>query len=775
MKNSYLTASQNSKMSQNGEEAKAQSNAQSNAKNLNKKSVITFVVVDGIICIVSIVDPADPKNNFFGNGNGIIVPDNHITRKGSKDTLESERKQYTLRFENGKWNIYLDGTHVHTFDEIFGLPDGISSHENVSFHQFKYVPTADDERTDQFRQLLGQLMSVYPDRFCLEDPAKKMEIRVGGMKVRISQPIFELLKKLLINFGVSTCSFVEHLENGSKNGVSRGDIDLYVFDAEQAEIIIQILTELGFVKDSTDKSNHKTFRIYLDVLCQKFSCDAIIPHFNLPEGLDPAQYYIELEIKIATEFQKAYESNCLGYFLGLLLSHYFKISISGVSLKHGCDEIPIKFGSLDEFLKRLGINLDGIRTTQEFIERLLASPLISELLTVDDILRLYKNIMGDEKMKHTSKPLREWLHLLLCGLKERFPSLRSELVQEIVQDEKSGQGIPTWGVRLFVSNQGSENEIQMERGVLFIDCGKKLFVSTGADEMSLIFSEKQVKSDSGKQALPESVKSCSKLFELLKDSFDFLKGKKIPEPQIEQFVVALGCQSEVNSHLEAIKRKLTQTIRDELMKALFPKKTKQPDHMSGEVFGVLMKELTYFDVPFSQFQEFCEKHHLIDDYQSFVILSNLEIFNEYQFQIMALSQELSPEDHKRMRGEIYVYAMRNIERLCLDVVKQWTHFHNSGLFWSRQDETGIIHIPSQTSHKILSDGYLPYYLGTSVLIEEVPSELLKGKKQKGKQEGKKQKEKPQGKSVPEGEKQGTLVYVFIDGKSGEVFTVPISP
>lgn len=737
-------------------------------QNLNQTSIITYFIWNKTICVVSIVS-ADGKTHFFGNGIEKIVPNNRITKKGDVPTPEENRKQYTLSFENGKWNVYLGEIIVHTFDEIFGLQEGTSL-ENVSFHQFKYVPTADDERTEQFRQLLGQLMSAYSDRFCLEDPAKQIEIRSGGMKVRISQPIFELLKQLLIHFGVSTCSFVEHLENSSENGIYRGDMDLYVLDAEQAELIIQILTKLGFVKDSTDKSNDKTFRIYLDVICQKFSHEAIMPRFNLPEGSNPANYYIELEIKIATEFQKAYESNCLGYFLGLLLSHYFKISISGVSLKHGCDEIPIKFGSLDEFLKRLGINLDGIQTTREFIERLLASHLISEILTVGDILRLYKNIMGDEKTKHTSKPIREWLHLLLCGLKERFPaqfsSLRSEIVQEIVKDEKSDQMIPVWSVRLFVLNQGSENEVQMERGVISImRSGKKLFVSTGADEMSLIFSEKQVKSDSGKQALSESVKSCSRLFELLKDSFDFLKGKNVPEPQIVQFVAALGCQSEVDSHLEAIKRKLTQTIRDELMKAVFPVSRTKERLMDGKIYGELMKQIKPPNV-FYHFQKFCvEKHHLVDDYPSFVLqLLYSQIFAEYISQIRTLSLDSSPEEYKKKRGEIYANAMRNIERLCLDLIRQWTSFHNSDVNWT-YDETGFFHIPSQTYHETTSD-CLPYYLGTSILEEIISdSSLSKEKKHKG---------KAKEVSVPEENPQGKPVHVFMDGKSGEVFTVPIA-
>ena len=749
-------------MSQNGEEA----NAQQQAQNLNQTSVITFFVVDGTICIVSIASP-DGKTQFFGTGIGKIVPDNRITKECSKETPESHRKQYTLRFENGKWNVYLGEIRVHTFDEIIGLPDGITCFEKVSFQQFKYVPTAEDEKTEQFSQILAQLVSTHSDRFRLEDPKKQMEVRVGGTKFRIPQPNFDLIKQLLICFGVSTCSFVEHLENGSENGVCRGDADLYVLDAKQAELIIEILTELGFVKDSTDKSNANTFRLYLDVLCEKFSHDVIMSEFSLPEGSDPAQYYIEVEIKIATEFQKAYESNCLGYFLGLLLSRYFKISISGVWLKHGCGEIPLSVSSFDDFLKRLEINLDGIRTTSEFIERLLASPLISELLTVDDILRLYKNIMGDEKTKHTSKPLREWLHLLLCGLKKRFPdqfsSLKSELIQEMVHDEKSGQPIPVWSVRLVVSNQGSECEVQMEKGVLSIMCsGKNLFVSTGADEMSLIFSEKQLKSDSGKQALPESVKSCSRLFELLKDYFDHLKDINSKKPIVEQFIDALGCRSEVGIHLGKVGFELMKKICEELMKPLYPVSRMKPASMSGSVYGGLMKELTIV-IDFSQFETFCiQRLGLTGDYKSFVVrMMNHEIFGDYSSRTDALSPELSLKDHTQIRGEIYTDAMRNIEKLCLELVSQWSIFHNSNVNWEEKVNRDF-HIPSQTYHKMTSN-WRSYYLGTSVLIEEASSVSLQSK-------GKKQKGKPQGEPVQEGKP----VHVFMDGQSGEVFTMPIS-
>lgn len=756
-----------SKMSQKGEEAKAKAQP---AQNLNQTSVLTFVDVNGLICIVSIIDPANPKNNFFENGIGKIIPDNHITRAGSKNTEEDKKKKYTLRFENGEWNVYSDEIRVHTFNEIFGLPDGITLLENVSFHQFKYVPTAEDERTARFRQILEQIVSTYPERFCLEDPKKQMEVRVGGTKFRIPQPIFNLIKQLLIRFKVSTFSFVEHLENGSENGVCRGDMDLYVLDSKQAELIIEILTVLGFVKDSTDKSNVNTFRFYLDVLCQKFSHEAM-QSFNLPEGSDPSQYYIEVEIKVATEFQKAYESNCVGYFLGLLFSLYFKISISGVSLKHGCGEIKLNVASFDNFLKSLGINLDGMRTTSEFIEKLLASPLISELLTVDDILRLYKNIMGDEKMKHTSKPLREWLHLLLCGLKERFPerfsSLRSELVQEMVRDERNNQMIPVWSVRLFVSNLEVESEVQMERGVLYISVsGEKLIVSTGADEMSLIFSEKQLKSDSGKKSIPESVKCCSRLFELLKEYFDYLKEINSNKTIIEKFIDALGCRSEVGSYLREVGSELMKKICEELMDPLYPVIRTRPASMSGLLYGELMKVFQPAVIVFSQFEQFCVENCGLDgDYKSFVVeMMNRQIFCDYSSRIDALSPELSPEEHKQIRGEIYADAMRNIEKLCLELVQQWTLFHNSDVNWGKKGNQDF-HIPSQTYHETTSD-LRPYYLGKSVL-GEVPSESLPSK-------GKKQKGKPEGNPAPEEKPQGTPVHVFMDGKSGEVFTVPIA-
>jgi hypothetical protein len=391
--------------------------------------------------------------------------------------------------------------------------------------------------------------------------------------------------------------------------------------------------------------------------------EELIRKFNLLEGSDPAQCYIELEIKIATEFQKAYESNCLGYFLGMLLSHYFKISTSGVSLKHGCYKIPINVGSLDEFLKKLGINLNGIRTTQEFIERLLDSPLISELLTVDDILRLFNNIMGDEKTKHTSKPLREWLHLLVCGLKNRFPdrfsSLRSELVQEMVLDEKSGQMIPTWSVRLFSLNKGSEFEVQMEKGILSINCGKKQFVSTGVDGKSLIFSEKQLKSQSGKKPLPERVKSCSMLFEFLKEYFDYLKEINTQRSVIERFIDALGCRSEVCFHLEQLRCELMKKIHEELMNPLYPVSRKKPDSMDGKMYGDLMKQFEQAIIIFSQFKSLCvERFGLVGDYQSFVVqMLTEQIFPEYNSQIGSLSPDLSPEDHKKKRGEIYASAI----------------------------------------------------------------------------------------------------------------------
>ena len=197
------------------------------------------------------------------------------------------------------------------------------------------------------------------------------------------------------------------------------------------------------------------------------------------------------------------------------------------------------------------------------------------------------------------------------------------------------------------------------------------------------------------------------------------------------------------------------------MKAVFPVSRTRERLMDGKVYGELMKQIQ-FPIVFSDFQKFCvEKLSLDGDYPSIVLqLLYSQIFAEYISQISTLSPDLSPEEYKQKRGEIYADAMRNVENLCLDLIRQWTLFHNSDINW-RQDETGFFHIPSQTSHRIDLRKCLPYYLGTSVLIEEDPSEPSKGKKKKGK-------------PAPEGNPRGEPVHVFMNSQSGEVFTVPIS-
>jgi len=707
-------------------------------KGLSNNSIITYIDCGDGTIIVSIVSP-DGQTNIFGNGIGKkIVPMNRVTWKKESPTPVGNQKQYTIRFENEMWNVILGETCVHTFDEIIGNPNEITHLENVSFCQFKYDPTADDERTMEFTRQLGQLVSTYPDRFCLEDAKKQKTANVGGTKVRIPQSIFYLLIQLLIRFGVPIYSFVDHLINCSK-GVFRGDADVYVPNLEQENRIIAILTTLGFQKlvskpengkpqQAKAKSNDLTFKLYLDILSEHLnvSPEELIRMFNLPEGSDPANYYIELEIKNATDFQKAYESNCLGYFIGLLLSHFLKISISGVSLSLSKErKISIDVGSFDEFLKKLGIVLDGIGTAQDFIDRLLRSTLISELIVVKDFLRVFISIMGEEKTMHTSKSLREYLHLLICGLKELFPeqfsSLETELVQEIVRDEKSGQMIHIWYVQLFVLNSDSQRfEVQMEKGTLWIDDGgKKWFISTGADGNSLIFSETPLKTDSGKKPLPLSVKSCSELYRLTKEEyFDCLK--ELNHPQIKKFIDALECRSEVDSHVSAVVKKICK----ELMDPLYPLSRMKNSSMDGKYYGGLIKCQPVSDF-FSQFQKFC-----VDGLD---IVQNLnKIFHDYSSRICALSQELTPEEHREKREENYAIAILRIEELCLELVRQWTRFHNSDVNWT-YDETGFFHIPSQTYHETTRD-HFPYYLGTLVL-------------------------------------EGKSVHVFMHGQSGEVFTI----
>jgi hypothetical protein len=708
-------------------------------KALSTNSIITYIDCgDGTIIIVSIVSP-DGQTDIFGNGIGkTIVPMNRVTWKKESPTPVEKQKQYTIHFENDTWNVYLGETRVHTFNEIFGLPKGRSL-ENVSFRQFKYVPIADDERTMEFTRLLRQLVSAYPDRFCLEEQKKQKTANVGGTKVRIPQPIFNLLIQLLIHFGVPTYSFVVHLINCSI-GVFRGDADVYVPNLEQANRIIAILTttlgfeplvskpENGNPQQAKAKSNQLTFTLSLNMLSEHLGIhpEELIRMFNLPKGSDPANYYIELEIKIATDFQKAYESNCLGYFIGLLLSHFLKISISGVSLSLSKEmKISIDVGSFDEFLKKLGIVLDGIMTAQDFIDRLLRSTLISELIVVKDFLRLFISIMGEEKTMHTSKSLREYLHLLLCGLKERFPerfsSLETELVQEIVRDEQSGQIIHIWYVKLFVLNSESQRfEVHMEEGKLWIDDGgKKWFISTRVGGNSLIFSETPLKTDSGKKPLPLSIKSCSVLYRLSKEEY-FDDSKELNHPQIKKFIDALECRSEVDSHLSSVVEKICK----ELINPLYPLSRKKQDLMDGKYYGGLIKCQPVSDF-FSQFQKFC-----VDGLD--IVKKLNEIFDDYSLRIGALSQELTPEEHKQKRKEIYAAAILKIEKLCLELVSQWTSFHNSDINWT-YDETGFFHIPSQTYHETMRD-HFPYYLGTLVL-------------------------------------EGKSIHVFMDGQSGEVFTI----
>ena len=131
-------------------------------KPLNIPSIITYIDCgDGTIIIVSIV-LSYGKTHVFGNGIGTIVPTYRVTWKKEIQTLVGDQKQYTILFENKRWDAILGSNSVHTFDEIIGLPAEITRLENVSLQQFKYVPTADDDRTKQFRQLLGQLVSTYP-------------------------------------------------------------------------------------------------------------------------------------------------------------------------------------------------------------------------------------------------------------------------------------------------------------------------------------------------------------------------------------------------------------------------------------------------------------------------------------------------------------------------------------------------------------------------------------------------------------------------------------
>jgi len=263
------------------------------------------------------------------------------------------------------------------------------------------------------------------------------------------------------------------------------------------------------------------------------------------------------------------------------------------------------------------------------------------------------------------------------------------------------------------------------------------------------------------------MKVCSRLFEFLKEYFDYLKNINSKNLIIEQFIDAIGCRSEVETYLRDAGFELMKKIREELMKPLYSVIRTQPASMSGPVYGKMMKDFQPVVIDFSQFEAFyVQSRSLTGDYKSIVVgMMNRRIFSDdYSSRIDALSPDLSFEDHTQIRGEIYADAMRNIEELCLELVCQWTRFHNSDINWT-YDESGFFHIPSQTYHETTSV-CLPYYLGTSVLIEEDPSDSLPSK-------GKKQKGKPQENKVPEEKPQGNPVHVFMNGQSGEIFTVQI--
>ena len=218
----------------------------------------------------------------------------------------------------------------------------------------------------------------------------------------------------------------------------------------------------------------------------------------------------------------------------------------------------------------------------------------------------------------------------------------------------------------------------------------------------------------------------SKLFNCCKEYFDFLK------------VDELRCRSDMCSHLGQLKYELMKKIRDELMNPVYSlSQTRNESIMTMKVYEELLEHFQPAVIVFSQFQSFCvEKHGLAGDYQSFVVrLLDDQIFAEYHSQIGSLSPDLSPEEHKQMRGEIYAAAMLNIEKLCLELVEKWTSFHNSDVNW-RDKGIREFHIPSQTYHKTSRSDWRPYYLGTSVL-------------------------------------GGINVHVFMDGESGEVFTMEI--
>lgn len=234
-----------------------------------------------------------------------------------------------------------------------------------------------------------------------------------------------------------------------------------------------------------------------------------------------------------------------------------------------------------------------------------------------------------------------------------------------------------------------------------------------------------------KELAPET----QELFECLKKYFDFLNKKKV-----EFFIDALGRYAFVGSHIEIMEQELVRAILDELKNPRFSINPKKSSKIDQTKYDDLMKNLVN-DCIVQMFEQFLLSNGFVGTINSFVIDEVKRLFGKYTEELMRLSKEadelnLSLEEQNQKRERLYNCFISSVKTIAMDLVPTYEEFYKSEINWKVNSSTGTaLHILTNTDHE-LTDNVLPYYLGTSVLEEK-------------------------------------SVNVFMDGKSGEVFTMVI--
>jgi len=231
------------------------------------------------------------------------------------------------------------------------------------------------------------------------------------------------------------------------------------------------------------------------------------------------------------------------------------------------------------------------------------------------------------------------------------------------------------------------------------------------------------------------VPDAQNLFKCLKKYFDFLNKNKV-----EFFVDALGRYAFVDSHIEIMEQELVCAILDELKNPRFSINPKKSSKIDQTKYDDLMKNLVN-DFIVQMFEKFLLSNGFVGTINSFFIDEVKRLFGKYTEELMRLSKKadelnLSLEEQNQKRERLYDCSISSVESIAMDLVETYEEFYNSEMNWKVDSSTGTaLHIRTNTVHE-LTDSVLPYYLGTSML-EEKP------------------------------------VSVFMDGQSGEVFTMAI--